>query len=245
MDKKRIIGIILGVLLVLAMSLKFYLDYKDNKDNETKEPERVATEDGKKFKSEYESLNGTEITEDIKYLSLDISEFNPVVYKTDEEIVEILNNGTGVIYFGFNACPWCRSMIETLLEVVEDNNIEELYYTDIKDIRSSFEVKNKKLNVVKEGTESYYDILEKLDEYLSDYIITDNKKEYDTKEKRLYAPTVVVVKEGEIVGVHEVTVDSQTEPYDGLNEDQKKELYNIYDEMISKINNGTCNKTGC
>ena len=42
-----------------------------------------------------------------------------------EEIVKILNEGTGVIYFGFNSCPWCRSMIETLLKVIDDNNIEK------------------------------------------------------------------------------------------------------------------------
>ena len=97
-----------------------------------------------------------------------------------------------------------------------------------------------------EGSEAYYDILEILDDYLTDYVVTSDNKEYKTGEKRLYAPTVVVVKDGEIMGVHEVTVDSQTEPFAGLNDTQKEELYDIYDEMINKLNTETCNKnTGC
>jgi len=240
LDKKRLVGIILGALLVLAMGVKFYLDYKENNNT----IEKIATADAKKFKKEYEDLNGTTAYGEIKYKDLKISEYIPVVYKTDKEIVNILNNGTGVIYFGFNSCPWCRSMVETLLKVIEDYEVENFYYTDIKHIRSSFKVENKKL-VETKGTESYYDILEKLDGYLTDYVITDNNKDYDTNEKRLYAPTVVVVKEGEILGVHEVTVDSQTNPFDGLNDTQKEELYGIYEEMIKKLDENTCSKAGC
>ena len=169
MDKKRLLGIIVGVLLVLVAGVSFYLKYKDG--NEPNTPERVATEDAKKFKEEYEKLNGETAYGEVKYLSLSISEYSPVTYKTDKEIVNILNEGTGVIYFGFNSCPWCRSMVETLLKVVEDYDIADLYYTDIKEIRSKYEVNNKKLNKTTEGTESYYDILEKLDEYLTDYVI--------------------------------------------------------------------------
>ena len=240
LDKKRIIGIILGALLVLAMGVKFYLDYKEINETE----EKIATADAKKFKKEYEDLNGTTAYGEIKYKDLKISEYIPVLYKTDEEIVNILNNGTGVIYFGFNSCPWCRSMIETLIKVIDDYEVENFYYTDIKQIRSTFKVENKKL-VETKGTKSYYDILEKLDEYLTDYVITNNNKDYDTNEKRLYAPTVVVVKEGEILGVHEVTVDSQTNPFDGLNDTQKEELYGIYEEMIKNLDENTCSKAGC
>ena len=240
LDKKRIIGIILGALLVLAMGVKFYLDYKEINETE----EKIATADAKKFKKEYEDLNGTTAYGEIKYKDLKISEYIPVLYKTDEEIVNILNNGTGVIYFGFNSCPWCRIMIETLIKVIDDYEVENFYYTDIKQIRSTFKVENKKL-VETKGTKSYYDILEKLDEYLTDYVITNNNKDYDTNEKRLYAPTVVVVKEGEILGVHEVTVDSQTNPFDGLNDTQKEELYGIYEEMIKNLDENTCSKAGC
>ncbi len=246
MDKKRILGIILGVVLILAVGLKVYLDYKDNQKEEPKTTERLATEDSKAFKEQYESLNGTKNSSDKDYLKVSIAENNPVEIKTDEEILEVLTNGTGVIYFGFNSCPWCRSLVETLLQSIDDNNIKKLYYVDIKDIRSSYEVKNKKLKETKKGTESYYEILKKLDEYLTEYTITEDKKEYDTKEKRLYAPTVIAIKNGEIVGFHEGTVESMTDPYLGLNADEKKELLNIFKDTFKDLKDNTCEEErGC
>ena len=240
MDKKGIIGLILGVLLIGVIGIKFYLDSRDE------EPKVKITEDEKAFKEAYESLNGTKNSSDKEYLKVSIPDKNLVTIKTDEEIIDVLENGTGVVYFGFNSCPWCRSLVETLITTAKDNNVKDIYYVDVLNIRSSYEVKNKKLNQTKEGTEGYYKILDALDEYLSEYKITSEKKEYDTKEKRLYAPTVVVVNNGEIVGFHEGTVASQTDPYLGLNDDEKKELTDIFKEMFLKINSDSCNKeTGC
>ena len=239
-DTKRIIGIILCTLLVGALSFKFYLDSKDDKSNNNK----VATVDSKKFKEEYESLNNTKNSSGRDILNLSINEANPIVYKTAEEITDILKNKTGIVYFGFNSCPWCRSMIETLIKSAEDNNIDTIYYVDIKDIRSSFEVKNNKLVEIKKGSTGYYQILDILAEYLQDYKITNNKKEYDTKEKRLYAPTVVMVKDGEIKGFHEDTVPTQEDPYLGLNAKEKQSK--IFNNMISEIKSSTCTEQrGC
>ncbi len=246
MDKKRIIGLIIGVVLVLAVGLKFYLDYKDKEEEEPEIQERLATESSKEFKKQYESLNGTKNDSDKDYLEVSLKENNPVQIKTDEEILDVLENGTGVIYFGFNSCPWCRSMVETLIESFDDNELENLYYVDVKDIRSTFEVKKKKVVNTKKGTDAYYDILEYLDEYLTEYKITSNKKEYDTKEKRLYAPTVVVLKNGEIIGFHEGTVESQTDPWLGLNADEKKELKATFDELFKELKSNSCDKeAGC
>ncbi len=243
MDKKRIIGLVLAVILVGAIGIKFYLDYKDKKPQEE---EIVITEDEKAFKEAYESLNGTKNSSDKEYLSVTIPDKNLVTIKSDADIIDILNNGTGVVYFGFNSCPWCRSLVETLINTAKDNNIKNIYYVDVLDIRSSYEVKNKKLNQTKEGTEAYYEILDILEDYLSDYKITSDKKEYDTKEKRLYAPTVVALNNGEIVGFHEGTVESQTDPYLGLNDDEKKELTNIFTDMFKKVEDNSCDKeTGC
>ncbi len=245
MDKKRMLGILLGVILVLAAGFKIYSMHEE-KEEEPKQEERKATADSKAFKEQYESLNNTKNSNDQDYLNVSIKENNPVDIKTDEEIVSVLEDGTGVIYFGFNSCPWCRSLVETLLTSIDDNGIENLYYVDVKDIRSTFEVKNKKLTNTKKGTEGYYQILDKLDEYLEEYTIEANNKEYDAKEKRLYAPTVVAIKDGEIVGFHEGTVESQEDPYLGLNDTQKKELSKIFNETFKDLKDNTCkDKKGC
>ncbi len=246
MDKKRIIGIILGVALILAVGFKIYSNYQDNKPKETENPVREATASSKEFKKQYESLNGTKNSSDKDYLNVSIAENNPVIIKTDEEILDVLENGTGVIYFGFNSCPWCRSMIETLLKTFDEEKLENLYYVDVKDIRSTYEVKKKKLTETKKGTESYYKILDYLDEYLSEYTITSDKKEYDTKEKRLYAPTVVAIKDGTIVGFHEGTVASQEDPYLGLTDSEKTELTNIFKEEFKELKDSSCeDERGC
>ncbi len=240
MDKKNVIAIILGVLLIALLGFKFYLDSREDTKDNTKSSDIV------KFKQEYESLNGTKNDSDKEYLDVNISDKASIYYKTDEEIVQVLEKGTGVIYFGFNTCPWCRSMIETLINTAVDNKITDLYYVDVKDIRSSYSVVKKELKKDVLGTEGYYKILELLDDELTPYKITEGKKEYDTNEKRLYAPTVVVVKNGEIVGFHEGTVDSQEDPYLGLNDDEKEEIAKIFEEMFSKIKNSTCkDKAGC
>ena len=60
-------------------------------------------------------------------------------------------------------------------------------------------------------------------------MVNDNSgKLIDTGEKRLYAPTVVFIKNGEINEVIEGSVDSQKDPYILLDETQKDELKNKY-----------------
>lgn len=243
-EKKRIIAIVLAFLLVVAIGLRFYKDYKNKEVPVTSE--KGSTVDSLKFKKEYEEINGTKSSSDKEYLTLNINEISTITYKTDKEIVDVMENGTGIIYFGFNTCPWCRSIVEVLMDVVSKNNIDDFYYVDIKDIRSSYEVKDKKLVKTKEGSSSYYRILAKLDDNLKDYKITSNKKSYDTKEKRLYAPTVVAIKNGEVVGFHDGTVDSQKDPYLGLNDEEKKELTDIYSKLVKELIDDTCkDKAGC
>ncbi len=234
-EKKRLISIILGIALILGISVKYYKDYK-NIDESTN------ITDAMKFKKEYEDLNGEVTSSDKKYLTVSIDKKNPMVYKTDSEIVDILENGTGVIYFGFNSCPWCRSVIETLINSAKENNVNRIYYVNIKDIRSKYQIKNGELDLIQKGSESYNKILEILDEYLREYTIEDK----DTNEKRLYAPTVVGVKDGNIVGFHEATVPSQTDPYEGLTKIEKKELQEEYDKIFGATKDSTCEEIkGC
>ena len=68
--------------------------------------------DALKFKEEYEAINGVANSSGKEHRTLSISEDNPFVYVTGEEIVEkIENNETFYVYFGSPYCPWCRSVI--------------------------------------------------------------------------------------------------------------------------------------
>lgn len=238
-SKKRIIGIILCLCLIIAIVIRVCLDYQ-KMDRPLNEAE--ISEGTKIFKQEYESLNGTKNISDQEYLSVNIDENVVVQYKSDEEIVDILNQGTGVVYFGFNTCPWCRSMIETLISSIKDSKVIDFYYVDIKDIRSSFTVNKRKLVNSKKGTDGYYKILEKLDVYLEDYKLDVDGKKYDTKEKRIYMPFVIATRDGKVEATHTgtITLNKDQNKYSPLTTKQHDELYDIYSNMFSKIYSSSC-----
>ena len=103
----------------------------------------------------------------------------------------------------------------------------------------------KTVSKINNGTDSYYKILDKLTDYLSDYYIEDSDKvEYNTGVKRLYAPTVVAVKNGEIVGFYEGTTDDALYNKE-LSEEEKSNLKETYKSIIEELNQESCDKENC
>lgn len=209
---------------------------------------RHVEEDNKKtdailFKEEYEALNGEKNKSGKEYPKVEIDEENPIKIKTAKEAASLME-GSGVFYFGFASCPWCRNAVPMLLKAAESNGLKDLYYVDTKTIRDTKIVKDGKVVTSKEAGEGYNELLEKLDSVLDEYVIKDDKgKEYKTGEKRLYAPTVVFVKDGSIVGIHVDTVKSHADAGDGyipLTEKQNEELFRIYADGIAKALGNSC-----
>lgn len=204
--------------------------------------------DSVKFKKEYESLNNQKLEgTDYKYPSLSITKDNRMIYKSDTEIIDVIKNETAVIYFGFNSCPWCRSMVENLIKVTDTLNIKNVYYVDIKDIRDILELdENGNIVRVKNGTVAYNELLSLLDEHLEYYTITDKDgNEIETKEKRIYAPNVIVVKDGKVLGLTTGVSDSLENPFEELDETVKKESYDMLYNLISKIkSSNVCTEGG-
>ena len=61
---------------------------------------------------------------------------------------------------------------------------------------------------------------------LEDYVlINDDGKEVKTGEKRIYAPNIVSIVNGEAVGLTDGVSDSQSDPYMELTEEMKEESY--------------------
>jgi len=198
--------------------------------------------DGKKFKGEYEAINENEGA-----IKLEIDEDNPIVYSDYDKLLEIITNGTGIIYLGFPGCPWCRNALPVLFDAAKENNVETIYYMNILNERDSYVVENKKLVYAKDedgnekkGTEGYFKLLKALDKHLSDYIVSFEGKEYEVGEKRIYAPSVIFVRDGKVLGVHVSTVESQVNPREPLTKKQYNELYGIYEDFILEVKSGTC-----
>jgi len=172
-----------------------------------------------------------------KYKKLNISEENPIVYSSLKDIKRILQNGTGVIYFGFKECPWCRTAVPVLLNAAKEAGVNRIYYFNdfsIRDIKQKDEITGE-IITTQEGSKEYYELLKILGEHASIYSGLE-----DDTIKRLYAPTVVFVKSGEILGVHVGTIDSQVDAYVELTDEQYKELKKNYTDYMSKITGVTC-----
>ena len=238
MKKEKILFIALPVLCAVAAIVAFIFIGKDS-----------SSQDALKFKEEYESLNGTVAFGEIKYNNLEISENNPIKYSDYDEVIDVIKNGSGVIYLGFPGCPWCRSALPILLDVAKDNDINTIYYINIKEDRDAYVVEDGELvyqvdeegNEIK-GAEGYFDLMKALDKHLTEYVVSFEGKEYKTGEKRIYAPTVVFVRDGKVLGLHVSTVDSHKSGFDKMTDKQVEELYGIYEEYILEMKNSACSK---
>lgn len=161
--------------------------------------------DSQKFAKEY-----TTVTED-----------NYFVYRNNEEIIKILEHGTGVIYLGFPECPWCQAYVPFLNEIADVEGLEKIYYYNILEDR-------------KNNTETYKKIVDIIKDYLR----------YDEEgNKRIYVPAVIVVSDGKIVGFDdETSYDTKgfELPEDYWTKEEKSELKKNLTKMISEIVNNQC-----
>ncbi len=188
--------------------------------------------DGEKFKKEYESLNGTTRKSDgAVYGEVTIDKDNPITYVTAKEAIEVLESEKAIMYVGAPWCPWCRNAVSVLFELAKEYDVDKIYYLELDDIKSNYEVKNGQLEKKNSGTDDYYKLLEKLGDRLEDYVLTgDDGKKYDTGEKRIYMPYVIAVRDGNIVAdkVGTVTLDDGQSKYEKLTDEQHVQLSKSY-----------------
>ncbi|MBQ9071993.1 MAG: hypothetical protein IJY25_02420 [Bacilli bacterium] len=203
-------------------------------------------EDAIKFKEEYESLN--EVSRNNKvYRSISIDENNPFIYITAEELLKKIDNEeTFYVYFGSKFCPWCRSVIEKAIEVAKKKGVSKIYYIDIWDdegneiLRDKYIIdSNNELKQSINGTDDYYEILNRFDSILSDYTLVDkNGNKIDVGEKRIFAPNFVYVKNGNA----EVLVDGISDKQENSNEELTNEILEDETEIFSGFFEEDC---GC
>ena len=200
--------------------------------------------DGIKFKEEYEKLNGKKNDQGKKYREITIDSKNKMVYKTTEEVLNLIDKKKSfILYFGFDTCPWCRSVVPTLASISKELN-QEVYYIDVKDIRDTFELDDdNKPKLVKKGSKDYSKLLEKLEPVLEDYTLTDSdNNEIKVGEKRIYAPSIISVIDGKAKELTTGISDKQTDGYMKLTKEMEKETYNKIKKVLKQVSdkNNTC-----
>lgn len=214
MKNKKIILLIVTVLLVLVITVCGVL-YLNNKPKEKT--------DGERFSEEY-----TELDKDNLY-----------VYRDVDQIINILEKGTGVVYIGFPECPWCQRYAKYLNDVAEDMGIEKIYYYNIlQDRKANDEVVEKGLDNVSEDTkknsDNYLKIVSLLEEHLQDN---------EEGNKRIYVPSIITLKKGEIVGFDDETAwDTKgfATPDEYWTEDEVKDLKEKLEVMIADTEMNLC-----
>ena len=202
MNKKA--KVITGVIVVIILVIMGYFMFSKKDDG----PSYTITNDSLKFKEEYESLNGKDNGNGKNYLSIDIKSYNPISYSSYEEIFDILDKGTGVIYLGFPECPWCRNLVPVLVDSALEEKVSPIYYLNISGDRNTLSLTKKgKIKTEKKGTEDYLKLVDILKDYLPVY---DGLK--DDSIKRIYG-----------------------NPYLEMNDSEKEELSNIFKGYYAKL----------
>ena len=241
-NKLNIITIV-GTLLVVVIVLMVL--FSNNKNNGFL---FVNSDDEKKFKNEYESLNG-EVAPDSsnKYPEVKLPTSNLIKYSTIEEVLKIFNNDEdAVIYFGYSTCLYCRNAIQVLVDTAVNTELDEMLYIDIEDYWDVLTLDNNgKVVTEKKSHDKYYELLDVLgDELITDYILKDeNGNDVKTGVKRIQYPLVIFVTDGRVVSYNIGTLFSQENPFVSMDDSQIRGLSEIYrygirDVVVSKKNKG-------
>lgn len=137
---------------------------------------------------------------------------NIVEYVEIDEVLKTLSlndNQKRIIVFGFKSCDWCQTAIIHINDVAREKGYGKIMYLDIKDMRD---------NLSSNEHEKYLELYQTIKEEIGN-------------PPKIYAPTVIVVKNGKIIGSHEGTL-SEHQKIDGnlpqLNNDQIDKLKEIY-----------------
>ena len=159
-----------------------------------------SNEDALAFKLEHEELNGVPHPdiEDRIFKDMYVSEHNPFRYVEYDEIIELLENGTGIVYFGFPNCPWCRNLVPVLTDAAIEFGVEEILYRNVWYDRNILELEDGEIVETRAGHPGYYQVLDILGDLAPAY-----RGLYDESIRRVFVPAVVFVSNGEIISYYE------------------------------------------
>ena len=159
MNKKFIAMVSVIIILCGAAAGLWY-----NRQHSAEQPKTPSTNvsDATKFKSEYPR----------------VATNNRFVYASDEEVLNIFDSGSGVVFLGFPQCPWCQHLSEYVDWAARAEGIDKIYYLNIRDARAS-------------NNEVYQKLVKKLEPYLD---------KDDSGKPRIFVPDVSIVKNGKIIG---------------------------------------------
>ena len=156
----------------------------------------------KKQKNEYTLITGKNLLET----------------KSIDEVTNIINNKTGVVFLCNPKSDWCQYYAYLLNEAAIERGIDKIYYANIADERNMNSNKYQKLVTA-----------------IEDYLYTD-----DTNSKRIYMPNMTVVKDGKILANNNETSImlnniSAKDYWNESNQFNFKEKLSNYINLLNKV----------
>lgn len=142
------------------------------------------------------------------------TKFNEISF--DEAIQYFTKEKSGVLYFGYSSCPWCKEAKPVLKKVAQKNGID-IQYVKVRD--------DKKNRLYTDDQKTI------IEPYIQDYMSNN-----DEGILTLYVPLVLVIKNGKVIDGHEGTLDSHDATERKMTDDEKEELTKIYTKLMSEAN---------
>ena len=176
-----------------------------------------TTTGGGEFVEEYTALNGQRAQSGAPYLEVSLPGDHIFEYAEEDEIRQLLEDGDGVIYFGFPSCPWCRNAVSPLDEAGKAADLEQINYVNPSTMRDQA------------GANEYYQLLlTELGEFAPEH-------PQQPGQRTILVPLVATVVDGDVVAAHLGSAPSQTDPSQALTDSQHAELLEIYGSHFSQI----------
>lgn len=189
---KKITAIICGVVLIAVVAVAMFFVLRASED-----VSYVVAGDSNisEFRATYEALNNqpSPHNPNLAFQEIYIPNDNPVRFVNFDEIIHVLDSGTGVIYLGFPNCPWCRAMVSTLINVAMDFGAEIMYRNIFED-RNILELEDGEIVESRAGHPGYYLLLERLGDFAPAYTGLE-----DETIRRVFVPAVIFVRDGQIL----------------------------------------------
>ena len=151
-----------------------------------------------------------EITDSEKFaIEYSVSNTNPVKYASFEKILQILKDGSGILFFANSDCEVCETNAKIFLEALADIDTVDVYYYNPQ-------------KIINEDSESYKELKNLLDERIEEF------------DDNLELPAVFVVRNGKVVAYsNDLSLSDESEE-DYLTTKSKKNLKEKYVNLIKK-----------
>lgn len=130
-------------------------------------------------------------------------EYGFIPMEFDEAIAFFKEGKSGLLYFGFPDCPWCKEAVPILQQEAKDTGVDVYYIRTRDSEHNRLYTDEQKENIVP---------------YMKDYMSNN-----DEGVLTLYVPAIVAVKDGKAVAGHVGTVDEHNAKEGPMTSEQKKQ----------------------